>query len=90
MSFRHAFSAFFLDIYYNLQVILTTHVNVRLRGLLPVPSNTSWDHQPVVLRQFDHSSGIISTLMQPESWLKGINAEAATFEDICRHFYSYP
>ena len=67
-----AFSAFFQVIYCNLRVILTTHVYARLGGFFPVPSNTSWNHQPVAVRLLDHCLGIISTLMRPESWLKDI------------------
>ena len=66
-----AFSAFFQVIYCNFRVILTTHVYVRLGGFLPVPSNTSWNHQPIAVRLLDHCSGITSTLMRPESWLRG-------------------
>ena len=65
-------SAFFRVIYCNLGAILTTHVQVRFGGLLPVSSSTSQNYQPVAVRLFDHCSGIISTLMRLESWLGGI------------------
>ena len=73
-------SAFFQVIYCNLGIILTTHVQVRFGGLLPVPSSTFQNHQPVAVRLLDHCLDITSTLMRPESWLK----------DICLPFYSYP
>ena len=65
-------SAFFRVIYCNLGAILTTHVQVRFGGLLPVSSSTSQNYQPVAVRLLDHCSGIISTLMRPKSWLKDI------------------
>ena len=65
-------STSFHVIYYNFGIILTTHVQVRFRGFLPVPSSTSQNHQPVAVRLLDHCSGITSTLMRPKSWLRGI------------------
>jgi len=66
-----AFSAFFQVIYCNLCIILTTHVYAGLGGFLPVPSNISWNHKPVAVRLLDHCSGITSTLMRSENWLRG-------------------
>ena len=60
-------SAFFHVIYCNLGIILTTHVQVGFGGFVPVPSNTSQNHQPVAVRLLNHCSGITSTLMRLES-----------------------
>ena len=64
-------NAFFHVIYCPLHIIFTTHVLVGFRGSLSVPSNTFWNLILAAVRLLHHCSGITSTLMRPESWLRG-------------------
>ena len=63
--------AFFFVIYCALDIIFTTHVQVGFGGFLSVPSNTFQNLQLVAVRLVHHYSGITSTLMRSESWLRG-------------------
>ena len=66
------FSRFFFQfIYFPLRSILAAHVQVGLGGFLSVPSGTSWNFLWAAVRLLPHCSGITSTLMRPESWLRG-------------------
>ena len=64
-------NAFFHVIYYPLDIIFTTHVQVGFGGSLSVSSNTFWNLQLAAVRMLHHYSSITSTVMRPESWLKG-------------------
>ena len=62
---------FFQFIYHLLCSISTLHVYVGFWGFLFVPSSTSWNFLWATVRLPAFCSGITSTLMRPESWLRG-------------------
>ena len=66
------FLAFFFQfIYHFLCSILTIHVQVGFWEFLSVPSSTSWNFLWAAVRLPPYCSGITSTLMRSESWLRG-------------------
>ena len=72
LMFRSPFCMFFFQfIYHPLCSILTTHVQVGFGGFLSVSSSTSWNFLWAAVRLLPYCSGITSTLMRPESWLRG-------------------